>query len=164
MPVEIQQAPSDFTKWDELLALIHCAFAFQHSRIDPPSSLHKLDPVSLAKKAHEETLFLAIEHGLVVGCVFAKSMGKSLYVGKFAVSPKRQGQGIGRRLLEAAEALARRMGLDAVELETRIELTENHEAFRAMGFAKTSEHAHPGYSRSTSITMRKLLGHAEHGA
>src|ERR1019366_3127695 len=127
MSVEITQAPSDFSQWEELLALIHEAFAFQYSRIDPPSSLHRLDAISLAAKAHEETLFLAVAQENVVGCVFAKPKGTALYIGKFAVSPQHQGLGIGRKLLHAAEALAREQGLDALELETRIELTENHE-------------------------------------
>ena len=46
----------------------------------------------------------------------------------------------------------------ALELETRIELTENHETFAALGFVKVSEGAHPGYDRTTFITMRKTLG------
>jgi ribosomal protein S18 acetylase RimI-like enzyme len=158
MSVEITPAPSNFAQWEELLALIHEAFAFQHTRIDPPSSLHKLDAISLAAKAREETLLLAVAQENVVGCVFAKPKGAALYIGKFAVSPQHQGQGIGRKLLHAAEALAREMVLEAIELETRIELTENHETFKAFGFVKTSEHAHPGYHRPTSITMRKCIG------
>jgi GNAT superfamily N-acetyltransferase len=157
MSVEITPASSNFSQWEELLALIHEAFAFQHSRIEPPSSLHKLDAVSLAAKAHEETLLLAVGKEGVVGCVFAKTKGAALYIGKFAVSPKHQGQGIGRKLLHAAETLAREKGLEAIELETRIELTENHETFKVFGFVKTSEHAHPGYHRPTSITMRKCI-------
>ena len=164
MSVSIQQAPSDFSNWKELLALIHEAFAFQHARIDPPSSLEKLTPVSLAAKAHQETLFLAVTGRQVVGCVFATPRNESLYIGKFAVSTAHQGQGIGRRLLQAAEHLARTKGIVAIELETRIELTENHATFKAMGFSKTSESAHPGYTRPTSITMRKLLLSARHGA
>jgi hypothetical protein len=62
--------------------------------------------------------------------------------------------------MPAAENLARRSGLEALELETRMELTENHSTFYAMGFVKHSEQVHPGYNRATSITMRKYLGPA----
>lgn len=42
-----------------------------------------------------------------------------------------------------------------LELETRIELLENHATFAALGFVRVTESAHPGFSRPTSITMRK---------
>jgi hypothetical protein len=48
------------------------------------------------------------------------------------------------------------LGLDHLELQTRVELTENHATFRAMGFVETGRTAHPGYDR-TSITFRRAL-------
>ena len=68
-----------------------------------------------------------------------------------------QGRGIGRQLMHAAESFAREHGLGEIELETRIELVENHATFAALGFRKVAEQAHPGYDRPTSITMRKAL-------
>lgn len=102
-------------------------------------------------------MFLAVEDGELVGCVFAKPQPGSLYVGKLAVWPHRQGRGIGRRLMQAAEDFGRQTGHASLELDTRIELTENHEAFAALGFVKTAEHAHAGYDHTTFITMRKPL-------
>lgn len=157
MTLRIMITPTDFGQWPELLALLHVAFEFQNDRIDPPSSLHKFDVAALAAKAGEETLFLACEGDIVLGCLFAKPRGDSLYVGKFAVAPAHQGRGIGRRLMSAAEALARQRGLPALELDTRIELTENHATFGAMGFVIVSEQAHPGYDRATFVTMRKVF-------
>ncbi len=157
MTLTIGPAPAGFGQWAPLLTLLHDAFAFQNDRIDPPSSLHKFDAAALAAKASEEGLFLACDGDTVLGCLFAKPKGHALYVGKFAVSPVCQGRGIGRRLMSAAENLAQELGLRALELDTRIELTENHAAFAAMGFAKVSEQAHPGYDRPTFVTMRKVL-------
>ncbi|RUX87831.1 GNAT family N-acetyltransferase, partial [Mesorhizobium sp. M7A.F.Ca.CA.004.08.1.1] len=67
------------------------------------------------------------------------------------------GQGIGRRLMQAVEDLARSRGKAAVALQTRIELTGNHEAFARLGFRETERTAHEGYARPTSITMRKAI-------
>ncbi|TIV92899.1 MAG: GNAT family N-acetyltransferase, partial [Mesorhizobium sp.] len=53
--------------------------------------------------------------------------------------------------------LARARGKDAIELQSRIELTANHAAFARLGFRETGRTAHAGYDRSTSITMRKVL-------
>jgi GNAT superfamily N-acetyltransferase len=157
MTVTISQAPADFSRWHELLQLLHAAFAYQHSRIDPPSSLLKFNVESLAAKASEEALFIAVDSDELVGCGFATPKGKAMYVGKFAVLPQRQGHGIGARLLREMELFAQRQGIEFLELETRIELNENHAAFRALGFVKISEGAHPGYDRSTFVTMRKRL-------
>ncbi len=156
-PAQVVRAAPDFQRWPELLALLHAAFAFQHGRIDPPSSLHRMDAATLASKAGEEALLLALDGERLLGCLFARPTGAALYVGKFAVAPEAQGRGIGRQLMHVAESFARERGLGEVELETRIELVENHATFAALGFRKVAEKAHPGYDRPTSITMRKAL-------
>src|SRR6185295_4788841 len=48
-------------------------------------------------------------------------------------------------------------GKPAMELDTRIELVENHKTFAAFGFVKTAERSHAGYTRATFITMQKAL-------
>ncbi|RWC90607.1 MAG: GNAT family N-acetyltransferase [Mesorhizobium sp.] len=133
------------------------AFAFMDGIIDPPSSAHLLTADALRAKALRETGFLALDGDSIVGCVFALERADGLYVGKLAVAPDRQGRGIGRRLMQAAEDLARSRGKAAIELETRIELTANHAAFARLGFRETERTAHDGYDRPTSITMRKTI-------
>lgn len=155
-PVEIRPADG-FSDWEALLALLHRAFAFMDGRIDPPSSLHRLDAAGLAAKAAAEACLLAFRDGRLAGCIFCEPRAGCLYIGKLAVEPAMQGHGIGRALLAAAEAHARARGLPALELQTRVELVENHVAFAAMGFVRTGESAHAGYDRPTSITMRKAL-------
>jgi len=157
MTVEIRRAPAAFGDWELLVKLLQTAFAYQNGRIDPPSSVYGYDAESIAVKAKDETLFLAVDDGELVGCIFAKLQPGSLYVGKLAVWPRRQGQGVGRRLMQAAEDFARQTGHVALELDTRIELTENHDVFAALGFVKTAERAHDGYDHATFITMRKPI-------
>ena len=157
MSVRVTEAQAEFSDWDGLMRLLHSAFVSQADRIDPPSSLHRLDAGSIAVKAREERLFLAFKDEQLVGCIFAKSLGSTMYVGKLAVSPAMQGQGIGRALVSAVAATARQTNHDAVQLDVRIELTENHATFAALGFVKIGEHAHAGYDRSTFCTMKKTL-------
>ena len=157
MPVEVIQGSQGFAQWTKLLELLHAAFAYQNDRIDPPSSLHKLDAESLAQKAGEENLFLAVEDGELLGCAFAKVNPSCVHVGKVAVWPGRQGQGIGRLLMHAVEGFARGTGKPAMELDTRVELVENHKTFAAFGFVKTADRSHAGYTRTTFITMQKPL-------
>ncbi|WJI38119.1 MULTISPECIES: GNAT family N-acetyltransferase [Mesorhizobium] len=151
----ITRITADFDRWDDVLALIMRAFAFMDGVIDPPSSAHRLTVDSLRDKARLETGFVALDGDRIVGCVFAIERTDDFYVGKLAVEPDCQGQGIGRQLMRAVEILALDRGKTALELQTRIELTANHAVFARLGFHETERTAHEGYSRPTSITMRK---------
>jgi len=143
--------------WPALLALLRRAFAYMKGRIDPPSSLNRLDAASLEAKAKAGACFLAHDGAAITGCVFCAPKGDALYVGKLAVDPPYQDHGIGRALMAAVEDEAAGCCLAALELEARVELHENLRAFAAMGFTRTGETAHPGHDRPTSITMRKRL-------
>ena len=153
--VRIVVAPPDFADWAGLLALLHANYAYMAARIDPPSSLLRMDVAQFEKKSRDETMILAFEGQRLVGCVFAALREDRVYVGKLAVDTALRGRGIARRMMLEAEALARANAKPFLELETRVELTENHRTFAALGYSKVAETAHPGYSRPTSIVMRK---------
>ena len=155
--VRIVVAPPDFSDWAGLLALLHASYAYMAGRIDPPSSLLRMDAAQFEQKSRDETMILAFQGEHLVGCLFAALREDCVYVGKLAVDSAFRGRGLARRLMHAAEAIARAHVRPFVELQTRIELTGNHAAFAALGFAKVNEYAHPGYSRPTSITMRKAM-------
>ena len=152
--ITVRRAPPDFTDWERVRALILAAFAYMETRINPPSSALRLTAPSMKADAEKGALLLAERGGDVVGCVFAQTKEDALYIGKLAVHQVLQGAGIGRKLVEAARAEARRLGLGMLELQTRVELAENHATFARMGFVKTGEEAHAGFDRPTSITMR----------
>src|SRR4029450_9379629 len=99
-----------------------------------PSSALRLTPASLSEKAAEETGFLATDGSALLGCVFLAERGSDLYLGKFAVEPKAQRQGIGRTLFDAAERHARHAGKTAIEPQTRIELIANQQTFHQLRF------------------------------
>lgn len=152
--IVVRPAAPDFSDWERVLQLILDAFAYMGPRINPPSSALRLTPQSVQAHAESGTLLLAYRASDLVGCLFLHQKNEALYIGKFAVSPTLQHAGIGRKLLEAARSEARSRGIGTLELETRIELTENHAAFARMGFLKTAETSHKGFDRPTSIVMR----------
>ena len=155
--IEIIVDPPRFKRWGPLLALIRGAFDTKAGRIDPPSSADRLTEESLAREVSRGPLILACEGVELLGCLLAREEGRALYLGKLAVVPERQGEGIARRLVEAAVAEARARRLDCLELSTRVELLENHRAFACLGFDKVGEKAHPGYDRVTSYLYRRAL-------
>lgn len=143
--------------WPALLRLIQTEFAFMDGRIDPPSSMHRLTADDIARQAAEGEVWVIEDGGVPVACVFLTAKPPALYLGKLAVARAWRGKGLARRLVETAEGRARALGRPALELQSRVELAENHATFIAMGFAEAGATAHEGYDRPTSLTFRKML-------
>lgn len=139
----------------DTLDLIQRVFSEHDGRIDPPSSMHRLALADLEQAARDGEVWVIGTPP--VACVILSERGDALYLSKLSVDPSARGTGLGRRLIDLAERRARVTGCAALELQTRIELTENHVVFRALGFLETGQTAHPGYDRPTSLTMRKTL-------
>ena len=153
-----QRITPDYANWQAVLRLILDAFAFMETRIDPPSSAHRLTVADIAAQAESGVVWVVEDGTTPIACLFAKPQGDALYIGKLAVAASHRGHGLARHLIAAAQAEARTRKLTRLELQTRIELTENHTTFARLGFVKTAETAHPGYDRSTSITMSRCIG------
>ena len=78
------------------------------------------------------------EDGQITGCVYLEEQAPKLYVGMFSVSPALQAKGIGRDLLQAAEAFARQINcqvLTMTVISIRLELISWYErrGFKATG-------------------------------
>ena len=156
MPDEILVGPPPpgFADWLALYALLVEAFSEMDGRIDPPSSLTRMTPESLAEKANSEILLLAFSGEELIGCGYGAPKADALHLSKLAVRPSHRGRGVLRRMIERFTEAATVCGLNALSLQTRVELTENHATFKALGFRKTGEARHPGYDRTTSLIFR----------
>jgi GNAT superfamily N-acetyltransferase len=141
--------------WPALLGLIRDAFAPLEGRIDPPSSVHALTAATLIEQARTGEAWVIGDPP--VACVILTPRPASLYIGKLAVAGTERRQGHARRLIEIAGIRARALGLPMLELQSRVELTENHATFRALGFVQSGATAHPGYDRPTSLTFTKTV-------
>ena len=148
---------TEFTQFKSVLELLRNSFAFMEDRINPPSSLRLLNEQSLKEKAQQETLFVLNVDDQLAGCVFARNEIDFLYLGKLAVSADYRGQGLARRLIEKVEQHARELGVENVEIETRVELIENQSLFEYLGYRKVAENAHAGFTRATSFRYRKSV-------
>ncbi|WP_395543128.1 GNAT family N-acetyltransferase [Neotabrizicola sp. sgz301269] len=145
-------APYD---WGAIFALLWAEFAYMDGVVDPPSSLTRLTEAEIAGQAERGEVWAI---GLPpVACVFFTYKADALYIGKLAVSAQHRRKGLASALMAVAEARAHALGLAALELQTRVELVENHLTYLAMGFVETGRSAHPGYDRPTSVTYRKRL-------
>lgn len=140
-----------------VLALLRMAFAGMERRIDPPSSLHQLTEVGIAEQAQAGEVWVIGE----LACMFLTPCPEAdppeLYLGKLAVHPSAQRQGLARALIKLAEQRAHALGLSVLRLKTRVELVENHRAFEKMGFTNVAEHSHPSFDRPTSFEFSKTV-------
>lgn len=132
-----------------VLRLVRAAFAEHEGRIDPPSSVHRLTAEALSR---EEVWTLGDPPE---AAVILTPLPDGLHLGKLAVRPDRRRRGHALALVEHAAARATALRLPALVLQSRVELTENHAAFEAMGFERVGTTAHPGFDRPTSVTFRR---------
>ena len=135
MTPHLAQDPFD---WEAALALIRRAFHGMEGRIDPPSSIHRCTAQDL-----QQGEFWVIGTP-PVACVLLTPKPHALYLGKLAVEPRLTRQGLARRLIAQAEVRARALGLPALELQTRVELTENHAPFSGAWLSRNRPHGASG--------------------
>jgi GNAT superfamily N-acetyltransferase len=72
-----------------------------------------------------------------------------------AVDPSHRGKGLGRALLEFAEAEARRVGFDSIYLYTHEMMTENLAIYSRLGYVEYDRRSQGEFSL---VYMRKHLG------
>lgn len=139
--------------WDALFALIKRAFAGMEGRIDPPSSLDRMTAQELANQVGEVWVIGRPARA----CMVLTPKPNALHLGRLAVDPMWQRKGYAHVLIDLAEERARALGLPALELQSRIELVENHAIFFALGFKQTRSTSHPGFEGPTSLVFTKTL-------
>src|SRR5271156_725106 len=110
-------------------AVIRIAFAEQGSVTDPPSSaLRETAEIVADKLAKGGGAGLDYE-GALIGVVLWTPEEDALYLGRLAVAPGWRGRALAGRLIDAAEAEARRRGFRLLRLRARLELPMNRRLF-----------------------------------
>jgi ribosomal protein S18 acetylase RimI-like enzyme len=96
-----------------------------------------------------------IEEGAVVAAIVVLLPAPNyLLLDNIAVSPTRQGLGLGRRLLAFAEDEALRRGYREIRLYTHQTMVENQRLYASIGYEETGRGSEAGYNR---VFMRKQL-------
>lgn len=91
----------------------------------------------------------------IAGYIVCYPDGADFHVENIAVSPNRQGAGIGRVLMAHADACARTAGCTALALYTNIHMSENLTLYPHLGFVETDRREEDGFHR---VYFRKPLG------
>ena len=94
------------------------------------------------------------EGSVIAGIIVLQPARDYLLLDNIAVSPARQGSGLGRRLLAFAEAEALRRGYNEIRLYTHQTMVENQRLYASIGYEETGRGTEAGYDR---VFMRKQL-------
>jgi ribosomal protein S18 acetylase RimI-like enzyme len=90
----------------------------------------------------------------LLGLIVLEELEDRLLIENVAVDPARQGEGIGRRLLEFAEETARHAGIPTVALYTHEKMSENLALYTRLGYEEDERRRENGFSR---VFMSKRL-------
>ena len=106
--------------------------------------------------------FLVLDDdGALAGCVFVSAAGGRGYFGTLSVDPRRQGRGLGPRLIAAAEQWCRNAGCTEMELEVVNLRTELPSYYRRFGYVERGTRPFADWERATRpchfIVMSKSL-------
>jgi ribosomal protein S18 acetylase RimI-like enzyme len=98
---------------------------------------------------------VAVQAGRVIGAiVLHPDAAEGFYVDNVAVHPSVKGRGVGRLLLELAEARAKGLGHASICLATHELMSENRALYARIGYAEYAQRVVNGYPR---VLMRKAL-------
>ena len=98
---------------------------------------------------------VAESEGTIVGVLVLGVNDEGFGIDNVAVHPSRRGTGLGRALLELAEAEARRAGFDSIYLYTHEQMTENLALYSRIGYVEYDRRSRGDFSL---VFMRKQLG------
>ena len=97
------------------------------------------------------------ENGSIVGCVYVQKKENRCYLGLLSVTPLRQGMGIGKKLVAAAEEFANKEGCVAMDLRIISARSEVMQKFyEQLGYSFT------GTSRLPDFVVLKAPCHFIH--
>jgi putative acetyltransferase len=116
------------------------------------------DPVKYILKPGGE-IILAVIGGEAVGCCAIVPEGHGVYeVAKMAVTERLQGQGIGRKILQAVIETAKEMGASRLYLETNSKLPSATHLYEKLGFRHVpTERLKPSLYRRADVFMEMFL-------
>ena len=132
-------------------ACVNNAFGHYVERIGMKPAPMEMD---YEHEIREHQVFVVEDAGQVVGSLVLGITEEGFLLDVIAVDPKYWGKGVGRIMLEHAEAEAKRQGFDSIYLFTHEKMTENQALYKRIGYVEYDRRLEYGRRR---VYMRKPL-------
>ena len=130
---------------------VHNAFRHYIERIGREPGPMRMD---YAYEIREHQVWVVEQNGRVIGALVMCIKEEGFLLDVIAVEPFHQGTGVGRLMLEFAEAEAQRQGFDSIYLYTHEKMTENQALYKIIGYVEYDRRFEAGLAR---VYMRKQL-------
>ncbi len=129
---------------------VEAAYRHYTGRIGkPPGPM--LDDYAEVIRRH---LVFVVDADDIVGVLVLIQKPAGMLLDNVAIRPDQQGKGLGRRLIDLAEAETCAAGFEQLNLYTHECMTENIELYESLGYSQTERKQEQGYDR---VYMRKRL-------
>ena len=116
-----------------LARLINAAFVVEQPFIEG----ERIDPAGVREYMQKGKFLVAGDAAGLAGCVYVELRGERGYLGLLGVAPARQGTGLGRKLMDAAENYFRAAGCLAIDLRIISPRTPLTAFYEHMGYSQT---------------------------
>ena len=108
-----------------------------------------------AEVIRSSQVVVAESDGTLVGIIVLAITEEGFVIDNIAADPPHRGKGVGKALLEFAEAEARRAGFDSIYLYTHEKMTENLALYARIGYVEYDRRSQGEFSL---VYMRKHVG------
>ena len=143
---------------EAISTLVNAAFKVERFFIDRD----RIDPGKVREMLGTGKYLLVEDNGTLIGCVYVELRGQRAYFGLLGVDPSRQGQGLGRKMVEEAESYARAAGCEFIDLRIVNLRTELPPFYRRLGYMETGTEPFAADAKPSRpchfIKMSKPLG------
>ena len=143
---------------EAIASLVNRAFLVERFFVDGD----RTSLAEISRLLETGTLLLAETDGRLVDCVYVELRGDRGYFGMLSVDPSRQGEGLGRRLVDAAEDRCRSRGCRLMEIHVVDVREELPPFYRRLGYVEVGEEPFPDTERAKIparfVVMTKPLG------
>lgn len=92
-------------------------------------------------------VWVAVDFAEILGYIVMRASTASLHIENVAVSPPRHGEGVGKALLDFAEAEATRLSIPRMDLYTNAAMRENLSLYPRLGWVETGRRTEDGFER-----------------
>jgi len=142
-PNEIRTRLAGSLDVDALVRLINAAFVVERPIFDGD----RTSPEGVRAYLRKGKFLAAEDSAGLAGCVYVEIRGDRGYIGLLSVDPPRQGLGLGRRLMDAAEEFCRRANCVAVDLRVVSARAPLPAFYRHIGYVETHRADIPAEAR-----------------
>jgi ribosomal protein S18 acetylase RimI-like enzyme len=150
--IEYSFRPATGADVSRVAALVNAAYRHYVERI---GMLPRPMTDDYAEVIANQRVTVAESQGTIAGVIVLTVDDEGFLIDNVAVGTSHRGEGLGRALLEFAEAEARLMGFDSIHLYMHEKMTENLAIYSRIGYVEYDRRSQGEFSL---VYMRKHLG------